>query len=70
MDRSVFAGVTLVPARRGAVPTTEHDLHIDVIVTPSDALPDAPDWRVPQIQWEELTDEKIAAIPLLGRIKG
>jgi hypothetical protein len=31
---------------------------------------EAPGWSVPQIQWEELTDEKIAAVPPLGRIKG
>jgi 5-formyltetrahydrofolate cyclo-ligase len=54
----------------GAVPTTEHDLHVDVIVTPERLLrcPRSPSWTLPEIRWEDLTEEKIAAIPLLGRI--
>jgi 5-formyltetrahydrofolate cyclo-ligase len=56
----------------GSVPTTAHDLHVDVIVTPERVLrcrrPKR--WRLPDLRWAELTDEKIAAIPLLARMRG
>ena len=55
----------------GAVPTTNHDLHVDVIVTPDRVLrcrrPRG--WRLPHLDWSELTDEKVAAIPLLQRLR-
>jgi len=55
----------------GEVPTTTHDLHVDVIVTPERVVrcrrPRG--WRLPDLRWDELTDEKIAAIPLLGRLQ-
>ncbi len=55
----------------GAVPTTAHDIHVDVIVTPERVLCCARPrrWALPEIRWDELTDEKIAAIPLLARIR-
>jgi 5-formyltetrahydrofolate cyclo-ligase len=55
----------------GLVPTTEHDIHVDVIVTPERVLRCArpTGWRLPELRWEELTDEKIAAIPLLQRMR-
>ena len=67
--------VTTVHARQvlppGTVPTTEHDIHVDVIVTPEQVLrcPRPRGWTLPRIRWEDLTDEKIAAIPLLGRLR-
>jgi 5-formyltetrahydrofolate cyclo-ligase len=56
----------------GSVPTTAHDLHVDVIVTPERVLrcPRPKRWRLPDLRWAELTDEKIAAIPLLARMRG
>lgn len=55
----------------GDVPTTDHDLHVDVIVTPARVLRcERPrSWTLPRIRWEDLTEEKIAAIPLLGRLR-
>ena len=55
----------------GGVPTTAHDIHVDVIVTPERILRCARPrrWALPEIRWDELTDEKIAAIPLLARIR-
>ena len=55
----------------GGVPTTAHDIHVDVIVTPDRILRCARPrrWALPEIRWDELTDEKIAAIPLLARIR-
>jgi 5-formyltetrahydrofolate cyclo-ligase len=55
----------------GRVPTTGHDIHVDVIVTPDGVIrcrrPRG--YRLPSIHWNELTDEKIAAIPLLARLR-
>ena len=67
--------VTTVHGRQvlppGTVPTTDHDLHVDVIATPEQVLrcPRPRGWTLPRIRWEDLTEEKIAAIPLLGRLR-
>jgi 5-formyltetrahydrofolate cyclo-ligase len=55
----------------GVVPMTEHDIHVDVIVTPERVLRCArpTGWRLPELRWDELTDEKVAAIPLLQRMR-
>jgi 5-formyltetrahydrofolate cyclo-ligase len=61
--------VQLLPA--GAIPTTGHDLRVDLVVTPGRVLdcrathgPRSPG----RLHWEELTDHKVAAIPLLARL--
>ena len=52
----------------GTIPLTDHDVPVDFIVTPERVI----DCRrpgprpLPVIRWEDLTDEKIAAIPLLA----
>jgi len=55
----------------GTIPTTAHDIHVDVIVSPERvvrcARPDG--WALAPLDWDELTEEKIAAIPLLGRMR-
>jgi len=52
----------------GVIPVTEHDVPLDFIVTP-DRIIDCRDSRGPRpsasIRWDDLTEEKIAAIPLL-----
>lgn len=55
----------------GAVPTTAHDIHVDVIVTPERVLrcPRPKQWALPELRWDELTEKKIAAIPLLARLR-
>ncbi len=55
----------------GAVPTTEHDIHVDVLVTPERVLrfPRPRSWQLPTLRWDDLTDDKIAAIPLLQRLR-
>jgi 5-formyltetrahydrofolate cyclo-ligase len=55
----------------GAVPTTEHDLHVDVVVTPERVVrcPRPAGWEAPRMRWDELTDEKVAAIPLLAQMR-
>ena len=67
--------VTTVHARQvlraGAVPTTAHDIHVDVVVTPERVVrsPRPRNWRLPTLRWDDLTDDKIAAIPLLARLR-
>jgi 5-formyltetrahydrofolate cyclo-ligase len=61
--------VQVLPA--GTIPTTEHDVALDLIVTPERVI------EIPRrkrrseagIRWDELTEEKIAAIPLLARLR-
>jgi 5-formyltetrahydrofolate cyclo-ligase len=52
----------------GRIPVTAHDFRLDLIVTPERVL-ECPRGRrpAPRVRWEELTDEKIAAIPVLAR---
>jgi 5-formyltetrahydrofolate cyclo-ligase len=53
----------------GTVPLTAHDVPVDLVITP-DRVIDCRGRRgerpVPGIRWPELTEEKIAAIPLLA----
>jgi 5-formyltetrahydrofolate cyclo-ligase len=55
----------------GVVPTTDHDIHVDVIVTPERVLrcPRGKGWSLPELRWEDLTEQKITAIPLLARLR-
>ena len=55
----------------GSIPTTAHDIHVDLVVTPDEVLRCArpTGWALPHIVWDDLTDEKIAAIPLLTRLR-
>ena len=55
----------------GEIPTTDHDVPLDLIVTPDRVIEIPRRKRRPRvaIQWTELTDEKIAAIPLLTRLR-
>jgi 5-formyltetrahydrofolate cyclo-ligase len=52
---------------RGQIPTVEHDVHVDLVVTPDRVIECArpPSYQSPRLRWEELTDDKVAAIPLL-----
>lgn len=54
----------------GAVPATDHDVRLDLIVTPERVLrvTHADDRPAARIRWEELTGAKVAAIPLLTRL--
>jgi 5-formyltetrahydrofolate cyclo-ligase len=48
---------------RDTIPTTVHDIHVDRVVR----CPRPASWSLPRLAWDQLTDEKIAAIPLLQR---
>jgi 5-formyltetrahydrofolate cyclo-ligase len=53
----------------GTIPLTSHDVLVDFVITPErviDCRPRHGPRPVPAIQWDDLTDEKIAAIPLLS----
>ncbi|MEX1179087.1 MAG: 5-formyltetrahydrofolate cyclo-ligase [Nitriliruptor sp.] len=54
----------------GAIPAADHDVQLDLIVTPDRVIEVPRSGRRPagRIRWEELTDDKIAAIPLLARL--
>lgn len=56
---------------RGVVPTTAHDVHVDLIVTPERVIraPRPRGFERPTLDWSELTEEKIASIPLLARLR-
>ena len=52
----------------GDIPVTDHDFRLDLIVTPDEVI-ECPGGRTPAvIRWDELTDDKIRAIPLLARL--
>ena len=54
---------------RGRIPMTSHDVPLDVIVTPQEVIACRGGHPRPGgIDWDDLTQEKIAAIPLLQRL--
>lgn len=54
----------------GEIPMTGHDVPLDVIVTPERTIEcDGAYDRPSGISWDELTDEKIASIPILQRLR-
>jgi len=52
----------------GRIPVTSHDVPLDVIVTPDRVIRCRRRKRPVEIRWDELTDDKIAAIPILQRL--
>ena len=56
----------------GAIPRTAHDVRVDLIVTPDRVIrvPRQGEWQAGRILWDELTDDKVAAIPLLSHLAG
>lgn len=55
----------------GHIPVTTHDQRVDLIVTPTRVLRPRrrPDHRLPTVEWDQLTEDKVAAIPFLGRLR-
>lgn len=54
----------------GEIPVTDHDVRLDLVVTPGRVVrTEVSRDRPPGIDWEELTEEKIRAIPLLQRLR-
>jgi len=53
----------------GAIPMTAHDVRLDLIVTPERVIRCRRGRRARAgVRWTELSDEKVAAIPLLQRL--
>ena len=53
----------------GSIPVTDHDVPVDLVITPErliDCRPGRPPRTPATVRWDELTEEKIAAIPLLA----
>lgn len=74
VDRSTVVVTTvhdLQVRAPGEIPTTGHDIHVDLVATPERVIecPRPRGYRVPRLRWPEITDEKIAAIPLLQRLR-
>lgn len=53
----------------GTIPTTAHDAWVDLIVTPEGVVRAPSHPKTGRLVWEELTEEKVLAIPLLGRLQ-
>lgn len=51
-----------------ALPETEHDFRVDLIVTPDEVIACGPPRRPPGLMWEQPDAAKIAAIPALARL--
>jgi 5-formyltetrahydrofolate cyclo-ligase len=52
------------------IPATAHDIRVDLIATPSRVLRcSRRGRRLPRLDWSSLSEEKIASIPLLGRLR-
>jgi 5-formyltetrahydrofolate cyclo-ligase len=55
----------------GRIPETDHDFRLDLIVTPDRVIPCPRRKRRPEprVRWDELTEDKIAAIPVLQSLR-
>ena len=55
----------------GEIPMTDHDIRLDVIVTPTRTIEIRRRGRrrTAKLDWSQLTEEKIASIPLLQRLR-
>ena len=51
------------------IPLADHDVTLDLIVTPERAIPCEGRRGTPGVRWEELTERKIASIPLLQALR-
>ena len=49
-----------------AMPETEHDFSVDLVVTPDEVIECEPQRRPTGLYWNNLTATKIAAIPVLA----
>jgi 5-formyltetrahydrofolate cyclo-ligase len=56
----------------GSIPVTGHDVPVDLVITPErviDCRTGRPPRQPASIDWDELTEDKISAIPLLARLR-
>jgi 5-formyltetrahydrofolate cyclo-ligase len=69
-DRTVIV-TTVHPLQvlQEELPETEHDFRVDLIVTAGELIETGSRKRPAGILWEHLDDEKIAAVPVLARLR-
>ncbi len=54
----------------GRIPLADHDVRLRLVVTPTRLIEvDAAQAAPPRIHWDQLTDAKVDAIPLLSRLR-
>ncbi|WP_135829964.1 5-formyltetrahydrofolate cyclo-ligase [Halorussus halobius] len=52
------------------IPTSDHDVPMDRVLTPERSIrTSAPDSKPSDVSWDDLSDEQIAAIPILQRLR-
>lgn len=55
----------------GSIPVVEHDLRLDLIVTPDEVIRTSSGRGCsPAVRWDELSADKIGSIPVLQRLQG
>jgi 5-formyltetrahydrofolate cyclo-ligase len=74
VDEHTVVATTVHPEQivpDGAIPLVGHDIHLDLIVTEEEVIrcPRRRGWTLPELDWDQLTAEKVAAIPLLTRLR-
>ncbi|MFH8223899.1 5-formyltetrahydrofolate cyclo-ligase [Streptomyces sp. NPDC018057] len=62
----IVAPVHALQVVEDEIPETEHDFSVDYIVTPDEVIRCTDRRRPPGLVWDDLTAEKIAAIPVLA----
>lgn len=62
----IVAPVHALQVLEDEIPETEHDFSVDYIVTPDEVIRCTNRRRPPGLVWDDLTAEKIAAIPVLA----
>ncbi|MGH3630022.1 MAG: 5-formyltetrahydrofolate cyclo-ligase [Sciscionella sp.] len=65
-DTTIVTTVHPLQVVDAALPETEHDFSVDVIVTPEEVIICGPSRRPAGLIWAHLSLEKIAAIPTLA----
>ncbi len=65
-DTTIVTTVHALQVVDEALPETEHDFSVDLIITPDEVISCGPARRPHGLVWEHLSPEKIAAIPILG----
>jgi 5-formyltetrahydrofolate cyclo-ligase len=72
VDDGTLIATTVHPLQvlDGELPETEHDFRVDLIATPESVIETGAPLRPPGILWEHLDDDRIAAVPVLARLRG
>lgn len=71
VDERTIIATTIHPLQlvAGELPETGHDFRVDIIVTPEEVIRTKRMRRPKGIVWRDLDEEKLAAIPVLRRLK-